>query len=99
MDKPTTAEIRKWLETHDYTFGTRAEIALLLCDRLEAAAERERKELLHASANNILEMKDRLESAEQHLQRIKHTLDCYDERKGAVPLREFLQALLKEQIK
>ena len=41
----------------------------------------------------------RLDEAEQLLQRIKHTLDCYDERKGAVPLREFLQALLKEQIK
>ena len=60
-------------------------------DKLEAAEQQ-----VNLLEDQKLQVVMDRSAAERQLQRIKNTLDCYDEREGTVPLREFLQALLKE---
>lgn len=83
----------KFLELLDKLESAEKDIAFYRCCALSGEIPKAGSEPSSINGSNA----DRSEAAEQKLQRIKHTLDCYDEREGTVPLREFVKSLIKEQ--
>ena len=92
MSKPTTAQIKEWLDKHPDTFGRNADLVEILLDRLEESEA-------NAALNRAMEVaeRERADKAEVFIKEIGELLVSLKRRRPpASQCIDELQAKLKE---